>query len=120
MRWVFILLALLVAALGVNKASTPAAPPRAETPLVLIISQTVGMTPFTLRVKVRAAAEGREVCVVVEGPESMQSCRVLDGITWTLDFTLRTGGTYAVSAYGQQYRTPALPVRVIGLNEGEP
>lgn len=98
------------------KALTPTAPP---TPLLLTVHQTVGMAPMTLRVKVKAEAEGREVCVVVEGPESMQSCRTLYGVTWTLDFTLRSGGGYEVYAVSRSYRTPAVPIRVIGVGEGQ-
>lgn len=114
---VALLLALLLS--GVNKVNTPAAPPKLETPLLMTVRQSVGMAPLTLRVKVKAAAEGREVCVLVEGPESFRSCRTLYGVTWTLDFTLRSGGTYAVWAESQQFRTPELPIRVIGLNEPE-
>lgn len=107
-----------MALLLVNKALTPAAPPTLHTPLLLTVRQTVGLTPFTLRVKVRAEAEGKEVCVVVDGPESFRSCRTLDGITWTLDFTLRSGGDYSIFANTDRYRTPDVPVRVIGL-EGQ-
>lgn len=115
------MIALLLAVLlsGVSKVNTPAAPPTLKTPLILTIRQSVGMAPLTLRIAVRAEAEGREVCVVVEGPESFKSCRTLDGITWTLDFTLRAGGTYSVFAMSERYRTPDLPVRVIGLEEGQ-
>lgn len=111
-RDAFILLTLLV-----SKAVMPATAPKAETPLVLTLRQSVGMAPLTVRVKVRAAAVGREVCVVVEGPESFRSCRQLDGVTWTLDFVLRTGGEYIAFATSQQYRTAEIPVTVIGLGE---
>lgn len=107
---------LLLTLLLVNKALTPAASP---TPLLLTVRQTVGLAPLTLRVKVKAVeGGGKEVCVVVEGPESWRSCRTLSGVTWTLDFTLRSGGDYAVWAASDRYRTPDVPVRVIGL-EGQ-
>jgi hypothetical protein len=109
------MLALLLFML--SAVNTPAAPPTLKVPLLLTIRQTVGMAPLTLRVKVRAEAEGREVCVVVEGPESMRSCRTLWGVTWTQDFLLRAGGEYAVYAVSQQYRTPDQSVRVIGMGE---
>lgn len=115
------MLALLFAILlsGVSKVNTPAAPPTLKTPLVLTIRQSVGMSPLTLRVKVRAAEEGAEVCVVVDGPEYQKTCRQLWGVTWTMDFTLRTGGNYAVFAASGPYRTPESPVKVIGLNDPE-
>lgn len=97
----------------------PAAPPTLEIPLLMTIRQTVGMAPFTLRVKVRAAVEGREVCVVVDGPESFQSCRTLYGITWTQDFILRVAGTYAAFAYSESYRTSNVTIRVIGEGESQ-
>lgn len=111
------MIALLLAfMLGVN---TPANPPALKVPLLMTVRQTVGLAPLTLRVKVKAAAEGREVCVVVDGPESFRSCRTVDGITWTQDFTLRSGGTYAIYAQSGPYRTPGVPIRVIGLGEGQ-
>lgn len=91
----------------------------AEKPLTMTIRQTMGMAPLTLRVKVRAAAEGKEVCIVIDGPNYYRnSCQVLNGITWTQDFELRAGGEYSVFANTEGYRTPETPVRVIGLNEG--
>lgn len=110
-----LLLALL---LGGYNAYKPATPPTLKTPLILTLSQTVGMAPMTLRVKVKAAAEGREVCIVVDGPESTSSCRTLWGVTWVQDFILRSGGDYEVYATSEKYRTVLLPVRVVGL-EGE-
>ena len=109
-----VLLIVLLLFGGYNVAT----PPTLKTPLILTLSQQVGMAPLTLRLKVRALAEGREVCVVVEGPESMQSCRTLDGVTWWVDFTLRTGGDYVAYAESQRYRTPDLRVQVVGI-EGE-
>jgi hypothetical protein len=88
-------------------------------PLIISIYQTVGMAPLTLRVKAKAAAEGKEVCVIVDGPEYRKACRVLDGITWTQDFILRVPGEYSVFAISENYRTPELRVRVIGF-EPEP
>jgi hypothetical protein len=104
---------LLLTLLAVN---TPAAP---SNPLTLTITQSVGFAPLTLRVKARAAAEGREVCVVVDGPEYQKACRTLDGVTWTQDFVLRNSGCYAVFAISEQYRTPEVTVRVIGQLEQE-
>ncbi len=86
-------------------------------PLIISIYQTVGMAPLTVRVKAKAAAEGKEVCVIVDGPEYRQSCKVLDGITWTQDFVLRLSGCYAVFAISGNYRTPELKVRVVGMSE---
>lgn len=95
------------------------APPELLIPLKMTISRTVGMAPMLLRVKVRAAAEGKEVCIVVDGPNYYRnSCQVLDGITWTQDFELRAGGEYAVFAVSEKYRTPELTVKVIGLGDG--
>lgn len=108
------LVPVILTLLAVSKA---AAPGELKTPLLLTIRQTIGMSPLVLRVKVRAAAEGREVCVVVDGPEYARTCRTLDGVTWTMDFTLRSGGNYSVFAVSEQYRTPEVPVRVIGLGE---
>jgi hypothetical protein len=112
------MIALLVALLlwGVYK---PAAPSAAET-LVLTVRQTVGMSPFTLRFKVRASTEGREVCVTVDGPEYHRACRELWGVTWTQDFQLRAGGDYVVYATNREYQTPDIPVKVIGLEGSEP
>jgi hypothetical protein len=107
---------LLLAVLAVSKALTPAAP---SNPLTLTITQSVGFAPLTLRVKARAEAEGKEVCVVVDGPEYQKACRTLDGVTWTQDFTLRASGCYAVFAVSEQYRTPEVTVRVIGQTEVE-
>ena len=92
-----------------------AAPPELKIPLLLTVRQTVGMAPLVLRVKVRAAAEGKEVCVVVDGPEYQRACRTLDGITWTQDFMLRASGEYAVFASSENYRTPEVTVRVVGF-----
>ncbi len=86
-------------------------------PLILSIYQTVGMAPLTARVKVRAAAEGKEVCVIVDGPEYRKSCRVWGGITWTQDFILRMPGCYAIFAVSDNYRTPELKLKVIGVGE---
>jgi hypothetical protein len=72
---------------------------------------------MTLRVKTKAAAEGREVCIVVDGPEYHSDCRTLRGITWTADIELRSGGDYVVFATSEKYRTPPVPVRVIGIGE---
>jgi hypothetical protein len=90
-----------------------------KTPLVLTLTQSVGFAPLTLRVKARAEAEGKEVCVVVDGPEYQKACRTLDGVTWTQDFVLRNSGCYAVFAISEQYRTPEVTVRVIGQLEQE-
>lgn len=89
-----------------------------EKPLTMSIYQTMGMAPMTLRVKVRAAAEGKEVCVVVDGPDYHKACRTLSGVTWTQDFTLYHGGEYAVFAVNESYRTPEMTIKVIGLMEG--
>lgn len=112
MRTALLLLALLLVGYNVYSA---AAPPTLKTPLVLTLSSTVGMTPFTLRAKVRAQDEGREVCVVVDGPESQMSCRTLNGVAWTLDFILRSGGDYVVWATCAGYRTANLQVQVVGV-----
>lgn len=111
------LLALLL--LAGYKVYNPAAPPTLKTPLVMTIRESVGMAPLTLRVKVRAEAEGREVCVVVDGPEYFKSCRMLDGITWTIQFILRSSGDYAVYSTSQQYRTPNVKVHVVGIESGD-
>ncbi len=84
-------------------------------PLILSIYQTVGMSPLIARVKVRAAAEGKEVCVIVDGPEYHKACRTLNGVTWTQDFELRAAGEYSIFAVSEDYRTPELKVRVIGF-----
>jgi hypothetical protein len=107
---------LLLTLLAVSK---PAAPPELKTPLVLTLTQSVGFAPLTLRVKARAEAEGKEVCVVVDGPEYQKACRTLAGVTWTQDFVLRVSGCYAVFAVSEQYRTPEVTVRVIGQSEQE-
>jgi hypothetical protein len=107
---------LLLTLLAVSKASTPATP---SNPLTLTLTQSVGFAPLTLRVKARAEAEGREVCVVVDGPEYQKACRTLSGVTWTQDFVLRASGCYAVFAISEQYRTPEVTVRVIGMSEQE-
>jgi hypothetical protein len=107
---------LLLTLLSVSK---PAAPPELKTLLLIKVSQSVGMAPLTLRVKAKALTEGREVCVVVDGPEYQKACRTLDGITWTQDFVLRASGCYAVFATSEQYRTPEVTVRVIGQSEVE-
>ncbi len=86
-------------------------------PLVLIITQTVGMAPLTLRVKARADENQREVCVVVDGPEYQRSCYTPQGRTKDLTFVLRAGGEYHVFAVSDTYRTPEVTVRVIGLGE---
>jgi hypothetical protein len=88
-------------------------------PLILSIYQSVGMAPLTLRVKVKAATEGREVCVVVDGPEYHRACKTLDGITWTQDFVLRLSGCYAVFAVDGEHKTAETKVRVIGVSEEE-
>src|SRR5258706_4417588 len=91
----------------------------AEPPLKMSIYQTMGMAPLTLRVKVKAATEGKEVCIVIDGPDYYRnSCQVLNGITWTQDFVLHNGGEYSVFAVTGGYRTPEIPVKVIGFNEG--
>lgn len=90
----------------------------AEKPLTLSIYQTMGMAPLTLRVKVRAAVEGKEVCVVVDGPDYHKACRTLSGVTWTQDFMLYIDGEYEVFAVTEGYRTAETIVKVIGLNEG--
>lgn len=113
------MIALLLLLLAVNTPVTPAAPPTLKVPLLLTLTQTVGMAPLTLRVKVKAAAEGKEVCVVVDGPESFRSCRTLYGVTWTQDFQLRADGCYAAFATSEAYRTPDVRVRVIGLDGEE-
>lgn len=109
------MIAVLLTLLSLYNA---AAPPTLHIPLRMSIYQTVGMAPLTLRVKVRAEAEGREVCIIVAGPEDRRSCRTLNGITWTTDFLLRSSGEYSVFAVSERYRTPELTVRVIGLGEG--
>ena len=86
-------------------------------PLVLPITQTVGMAPLTLRVKVRTDTNQREVCVVVDGPEYLRSCYPPQGITKTIDFLLRMPGEYRVFAVSDTYRTPEVTVRVIGMGE---
>jgi hypothetical protein len=93
--------------------------PAAILPLLLTITQSVGMAPLTLRVKVKAATEGREVCVVVDGPEYQKSCKTLSGITWTQDFVLRLSGCYAVFAVDGEHKTAETKVRVIGVSEEE-
>jgi hypothetical protein len=110
---------LLLTLLAVSKPVTPAAQPELKTPLVMTIRQSVGMAPLTLRVKARAEAEGREVCVVVDGPEYQRACRTLSGVTWTQDFVLRASGCYSVFAISEQYRTPEVTVKVIGQSEQE-
>lgn len=114
-----IALLLLALLLGGYKPATFTKVPELKVPLLLTVRQSVGMAPLSLQVKVRAEAEGREVCVVVEGPESFRSCRQLDGITWTLTFTLRSGGDYEVFATSERYRTPNAPVQVVGIEEQE-
>lgn len=102
--------------LSVLLAFALAAP--SEQPLKMSIYQTMGMAPMTLRVKVRAAAEGKEVCVIVDGPDYHKACRTLSGVTWTQDFMLYIGGEYSVFAIIEGYRTAETTVKVIGLNEG--
>lgn len=87
----------------------------AEQPLKMSIHQAMGMAPFTLRIKVKAATGGQEVCVVVDGPEYHKACRILSGVTWTQDFTLYYGGEYSVFAASEHYRTAETIVTVIAL-----
>ncbi len=93
--------------------------PKLLIPLMISIYQTVGMAPMTARVKVRAEAEGKEVCIIIDGPEYFNSCRELYGVTWTQDFLLRVPGCYAVFAVVGNYRTPELKVKVIGSTDDD-
>lgn len=87
----------------------------AVAPLVLTLHTSVGMAPMTLRTKIRADTNQREVCVVVDGPEYFRSCFTPRGVTAVVDFVLRAGGEYQVFAVSDTYRTPELTVKVVGI-----
>lgn len=83
-------------------------------PLLLIIRQTVGMAPMTLRTTIRADENQREICVVVDGPEYQKSCYTPRGVSRVMDFHLRIPGTYYVFAVSDTFKTIEREVIVVG------
>lgn len=86
--------------------------------LLLAVTQVVGFSPLTVRVKVRLP-EVQEVCIVIDGPEYHSDCFTPRGLAVVKDYVVYAGGEYYVFAISGKKRTPEVTVRVKGIGEGD-
>lgn len=89
--------------------------------LVLSVRPRQAFPPVKVTTEVRqvqAHLEGQEVCVVLQGPESMVSCWQHDQPPALVvrEFTLHSGGVYEVFARGGGLESNHLTVNVVTVN----